>query len=105
MSKTKRFKKHQWMQADVLREIVRVRPFHWEFVPIERSSAQGRKKLARFQSDAKKYWMNWRGPAWFHNTFSQRPHRRRASAELKKFMQDPEHEVMIENKPRRLYWL
>lgn len=105
MSNTKRFKKASWLEADVLRELVKVGPCCWIYVPIDRHSEQGRKMLARFHSDKKDYWMNWRGPSWFHNTFSQRPHRRKAKRELQKYLFDPEHEVMIEDMPYREYWL
>ena len=105
MSNTKRFKKARWLEADVMRELVRVGPWQWDYVPVDRHSEQGRKKLARFHSDKKDYWMNYRGPAWFHNVFSQRPHRRRAKREIQKYLRNNDYEVIIENKPHREYWL
>lgn len=105
MSKTKRFRRARWLETDVLREIVRVQKWQWVHVPIDRNSEAGRRKLALFHSDKKQYWMNYRGPSWFHREFAQKPYKVRARRELNKFMRDPEHEVIIENKPRRDYWL
>ena len=56
MSNTKRFKKDRWLEADVLKELDRIGPvYYWEWIPIDRNSEKGRKKLARFHSDKKDY--------------------------------------------------
>ena len=49
-------------------------------------SQQGKAVIARIFSDAKHGVMRFKGPGWFHNQFSQRPYRRKAKTELKKFM-------------------
>ena len=106
MSKTKRFRKNsRWLEADVMRELVRVHQWHWEHVPIDRASDRGRRRLAEFHSDKKSHWMNYRGPAWFHREFAQKPYKVRARRELNRFLRDPDHEVIIESKPHRGYWL
>jgi len=105
MSRTYRFKKHRWLEADVLRELVRTAPYRWAYQRIDAHSKEGRKKLAEFHSDKKDHWMNYRGPSWFHREFSQKPYKVRARRELHRYQRDPDHEVMIESKPRREYWL
>lgn len=106
MSRTYRFRKNSsWLEADAMSELVRVGPWQWHVAPIDRLSARGQKRLAKFHSDKKHHWMNWRGPSWFHNTYSQRPHRRRSRREIQKYLLDPEHEVIIESMPHREYWL
>ena len=105
MSKTKRFRKARWIEADVMRELVRVQKWVWVHVPVDRNSEAGRRRLARFHSDKKQYWMNYRGPSWFRREFAQKPYKVRARRELNKFLRDPDHEVIIENKPHVPYWL
>ena len=105
MSRTYRFRKDKWMEHDVLRELVRVERFRWEYVPIKRSSQQGRKKLAEFHSDKKHYWMSYRGPSWFHTEFAQKPYRGRARAQLHQYKRDANYEVVLESMPHLPYWL
>jgi hypothetical protein len=71
---------------------------------IDPQSVEGKKLIAMYHSDRKHGVMVWNGPSWFHRMRSQKPHRTRAKRELHKFKIDPEHEVIIENKPPRQYW-
>lgn len=107
MSRTYRFSKNaDWMERDVLRDLVRVgKTYHWVWVPIERDSQAGRKKLAEFHSDKKDHWMNYKGPAWFRREFAQKPYKVRAKAELHRYMRNPDYEVVIESMPHLPYWL
>jgi len=75
----------------------------WSTIHIDPKSEEGKKRLARFHSDAKKGVMIWNGPSWFNKLFSQKPHRMDAKKELHKFKINPEHEVII-SKPHRVYW-
>ena len=78
----------------------------WEWVReyVGAHSKEGKRRIAEFHSDAKKRIMIWHGPSWFHRLYSQKPYRTRARRELHKFMRNPDHEVIIENKPPREYW-
>ena len=75
-------------------------------------SQKGKKKLAMIFSDKKEGVMLLNGPSWFHNQFSQRPHRAKSIQEINKFIksymstkdQEQLYEVIIENKPKRKYW-
>lgn len=86
------------------------------------------RKIARAFSDSKKGIMILKGPSWFHNLTSQRPHRREASVKLKEFKKVfnscsfnelnnceedlgeyveeilCENDILIESKPKREYW-
>lgn len=77
----------------------------WALGRANPNSKVGKKRLARLHSDVKFSVTNWKGPSWFHNMFSQKPHRTKARAELRKFLENPEHEVILESKPPRVYWL
>ena len=108
MSRTKRFKHDKWLieENSVLTEWI------WEHewvrqgsrVRIDPNSVEGRKRLAKMHSDAKRGVMRWRGPGWFVHEYHQVPYRQRARRELHKFMMDPEYEVQLESKPHLTYW-
>ena len=108
MSRTKRFKHDAWLidHNSVLTDWI------WEHewfmrgsrVRIDPSSKEGRRRLARMHSDAKKGVMRWRGPSWFVHEYHQVPYRQRARQELHKFMKNPEYEVQLESKPHLTYW-
>lgn len=81
-----------------------------------------KKELALCYSDKMRGVMRLKGPSWFHNLSSQRPHRRKAKREIYKFMKsfdfnkynlddvndcflgEDYHHVIIESKPHREYW-
>ena len=100
MARTYRFNKGKdaWRMEDswILRD--------WKIDYIDRNSIEGKKRLALYHSDKKKGVMIWNGPSWFHRVFSQKHHSTRAKKELHKFKRNPEHEVIVENKPPRQYW-
>jgi ATPase subunit of ABC transporter with duplicated ATPase domains len=66
-------------------------------------SEEGKKRLAKFHSDKKwRYW-NHIGPGWFHNLYSQRPYRRDAKRQIKRYI-DNDIDVQLLRKPKREYW-
>lgn len=71
---------------------------------VDRNSKEGKKRLAKYYSDAGTHRCREPGPMWFIRETAQRPYRRRANNEIRKFMRNPEHEVMIESMPHRDYW-
>jgi hypothetical protein len=67
------------------------------------NSKEGKKRLAKFRSDTKwRYW-NHVGPGWFHNLNSQRPYRRDAKRQIKRYI-DNDIDVELLRKPKREYW-
>jgi hypothetical protein len=67
------------------------------------NSKEGKKRLAKFHSDRKRYYWNHRGPGWFHNLYSQRPYRRDAKRQIKRYI-DNDIDVQLLRKPKREYW-
>ena len=76
---------------------------NWYKIVFYANGKEGKKRLAKFRSDAKcRYW-NHRGPGWFHNLFSQRPYRRDAKNQIKRYI-DNDIDVQLLRKPKREYW-
>lgn len=73
----------------------------WTRVPKEGDELQ--RALAAYHSDA---YRNFKepGPAWYRNMFTERPQRRKAKGQLRKFMLDEEFEVMLNPKDPLEYW-
>ena len=70
----------------------------------KKDSHEGKKRIAKYFSDAGTHRFKEPGPSWFRNLFTQRPLRRHGKRELQKFLFDPEYEVIIEEKPPLEYW-
>lgn len=70
---------------------------------LDPKSKEGKEAIARYHSD--KY-RNFKepGPAWYRNMFTERPQRRKAKNQLRKFMLDEEFEVMLNGKDPLEYW-
>jgi hypothetical protein len=106
MSRTYRLKEKYLVDNNsVLTRYERIkRTYRWEIIKIDQYSKEGKIRLARFHSDAKHYYHNWRGPNWFHTMYAQRPYRRDCKRQLRKVMNDPDYEIQIRRKPYREYW-
>lgn len=77
--------------------------YKWVDVFIKPKSKEGKKRAAKYRSDAKTY--DWFRPnGWFINTYYERANRRKTKNELRKFMLDTEYEPMIESKIKLGYW-
>lgn len=76
---------------------------HYEF-KYKKNSKEGKKRIARYRSDAGTHNFKEPGPSWFRNLYTERPNRRKAKRELQKFLRDTEYEPMIEAKPPLEYW-
>lgn len=88
----------------VTSELVRIPgTLQWEYVPLEPSSVEYKKSLAEYHSDA---FSNHRepGPAWFRNIFTERPQRREAKRQIRKYMMDEEFEIQLLDKNPLMYW-
>lgn len=75
-----------------------------EQCPLDYNTKEYQKESARYHSDAKTKGSNYNGPKWFRNQVVERPQRRQAKAELKKFMLNPDHEVCLTPKNHLPYW-
>lgn len=89
---------------DILSEHVRI-PGTWCYVdvPIDPHSKEGKKRIARFHSDADYHRSN-RGPGWWINEFVQVPYRQDSRRQIQKWMKDEDYEIIIRDKPKRDYW-
>lgn len=108
MSRTKRFRKSIHLIKDnrILEDLVRSddNSWRWDWVKMDPSSAEARKALAKFHSDAKKGVMRWKGPGWYHRLFSQMPYRNRSKKEIHRYLKGEIEDVVLENKPKRLWY-
>ncbi len=88
----------------VTSELVRIPgTLHWEYVPLEPNSVECKKSLAEYHSD--RFYMNKEpGPAWFRNIFTERPQRREAKRQIRKYMMDEEFEIQLLDKNPLMYW-
>lgn len=75
-----------------------------DWARVDPKSEEYERRKAIFHSDNGTNSFKEPGPAWFRNMFSERPHRRMAKRELKKFMNDPDYEVILEPKGWLRYW-
>jgi soluble lytic murein transglycosylase-like protein len=73
-------------------------------IRIDPKSKEGRKRLAKQRADKTMTWKE-PGPAWFRNLTTERPQRRKAKAQLYRYVRGEEFEVMLEAKAPRDYWL
>ena len=72
--------------------------------PYPKDSKEYKKGYARYHSDAGSHSCKEPGPGWFRNLYSQRPYRRKARNEIRKFIFDPNYEPMILSKDKLPYW-
>lgn len=68
-----------------------------------RKSKEGKRRLAVYMSDADTNPRH-RPHKWFVTCRTQRPYRREANNELRKYMLDTEYEYMIESMPQLGWW-
>ncbi len=69
-----------------------------------KDSKEGKRRIAKYFSDSGTHNFKEPGPHWFRNLTSDRPNRRKAKAELRKYLLDPEYEVVLDAKPPLPYW-
>lgn len=75
----------------------------YQWIPFAINSAAYKKGAARYHSDAGTYAKD-PGPSWFRNLTAQRPHRYDAQRQIKKYMRDPQYEVIVRHKPKLEYY-
>ena len=104
MSRTYRFKKDPWMieYYSILVDWNYYKYYLTKFY-ISKDSVEGRKKIAKFCSDSKRGFCDYKGPSAFHN-INQRSYRTLVKEEICKYYKDPEYEIQLLRKPYREYW-
>jgi hypothetical protein len=75
-----------------------------EIYPLEYGTQEYRRESAKYHSDARSKGLNYNGPKWFRNRVVERPQRRQAKEELRKFLLNPDHEVCLNPKNHIPYW-
>jgi hypothetical protein len=75
-----------------------------ELYPLDYNSQEYQKESARYHSDAKTKGLNYNGPKWFRKRVVERPQRRQAKTELRKYMLNPDYEVCLTPKNHIPYW-
>ena len=104
MSRTYR-RKNQPIPRWVTHESRRIgESFYWEYFPIDRDSREYAKRIAKYRSDAGTTSFREPGPAWFRNIFTERPQRREAKRQIRKYMMDEEFEIQLLDKNPLMYW-
>ncbi len=71
---------------------------------IDPRSKEGKYELARYHSDMGTNLWREPGPSWYRTITRQRPLRREGARQLKKYLLNPEMEVIIEEMPPLEYW-
>lgn len=77
--------------------------YEWVHIKKNPSSEEEKKYLAKWHSDSYKEFKE-PGPSEFRNWSVERPHRRAAKEQLRKFILGYDIEVQILSKPKLEYW-
>lgn len=67
-------------------------------------SEEGKRLLAIYHSDTGTHDFREPGPSWFRNLFTERPQRREAKNEIRRYFLNEDHEVMLAPKNPLEYW-
>jgi len=87
------------------RELIRVPGYYiWHWVPLDPESKEYKKIVNKYHSDVGTNHFSCRAPGWWITLTSQRPYRRDADRQIKKWMLDPDYEIIIESKEPLPYW-
>ena len=104
MSRTYR-RKNQPIPRWVTHELRRIgNSYQWEYIPTDTNSQEYAKRVALHKSDAGTTDFKEPGPSWFRNLFTERSQRREAKRQLHKYKQDPDFEVVLNEKDPLEYW-
>lgn len=78
----------------------------WYWEPMDPKSKEYIKVVRKYHSDAGTHSCgNGKAPpGWFRAQFVQRPHRREAVRQIKKWLLDPEYEIILESREPLPYW-
>lgn len=74
-------------------------------VPLPKDSDAYKKASSIYHSDTGTHYFKEPGPSWFRNVFCERPQRREARRQLRKYMLNEEYEVCLNAKDHLPYWL
>lgn len=71
---------------------------------LDPKSDEGKRRIARYHSDASRVCHNEPGPAWYRHTVVDVPWRREAKRQLRRYMKDTEFVVILNGKDPLPYW-
>jgi hypothetical protein len=102
----KSWQKYDWTTRQYVGEI------HWHYHDV---AWGGRKSVPKKGKEYRKGWWTYhgdsirfnsgaKGPGWWITEFVQRPYRQAARRQIQKWMKDEDYEVIIQDKPKRMYW-
>ena len=80
--------------------------YYWIWIKIDPKTKEYTKIVNKYHSDAGTHSCgNGKAPpGWYRAQFVQRPHRREAVRQIKKWLLDPEYEVILESREPLPYW-
>lgn len=71
---------------------------------LDPKSEEGKRRIARYHSDASRTCHTEPGPSWFRTMFVERPQRQEARMKIHRYFRDPEYVVLLNAKNPRDYW-
>ncbi len=100
---TKTFRRKE--PRDDLRWLLRDYDYYrgYDVQTIDPRSDEGKKRLAMYHADGYRGHKE-PGPSWYRNLTAERPQRREAKKQLRKYLKNPEMEVILEAKVPLDYW-
>lgn len=87
----------EWVRSDCGYMALYRRQYH-------KDSLEYKRGKARYHSDAGSHSCKEPGPSWFRTLYAERPNRRAAKNELRKFLHNEDYEPMVVSKPKLPYW-
>lgn len=78
--------------------------YYWHWEKMDPESKEYKQAVKKYHSDYGSAHYNGRAPGWWITLTSQRPHRRDAVRQIKKWLLDPNYEVIIDSKEPLPYW-
>ena len=106
MSRTYRRKRgdHQDLECQTSYLVQVPGRYRWYWEKMDPNSKQYKKAVNKYHSDAGTHKFTNSPCGWWVNMVVQRPHRRNAKQQLKKWLTDPEYEVILNAKDPVPYW-
>ena len=71
---------------------------------VDPKSDEGKRRIARYHSDASRLCHWWPGPAWYRHAIIDVPWRLEGRRQLRRYMRDPEFVVILNSKDPLEYW-
>ena len=104
MSRTIRRKNETWEYSWVLRDWNDGWPYYLRKPNLDQNSSAGKLKINKYHRDNDTSHYKEPGPSWFRNLETERPQRREAKRQLRKYLQGEDIEVILNPKDPLDYW-